>query len=315
MPKIKMINSFRPPRVFILLFLFSAIFVSLFKNTYALDKIVAIVNNDIITQKDLDDFLNFMRVQLSNEYRGQALEEKVRSLKMDLLNKLIEDKLILEQAKKNEIKVDESRIKARLAEFKSHYPSEAVFQKELVKQGLVQSDLERKMREQLLMYYVVDMEVRRKVTVRPEEVTSFYQANIKDFMTPEERHLEVVILENQDLANSFYYNYSRGEKLQDLAARYPLTVDEISVFKGGELRKDVEEQIFKLSLTEISRPINIGNKFYIFKLNDIIAPRQMSLSEAQDKIHLYLFDKKMQEQLAKWLDELKKKAYIQIKQN
>ena len=36
---------------------------------YAQDKIIAIVNNEVVTQKDLDDFLNFMRMQLSQEVR------------------------------------------------------------------------------------------------------------------------------------------------------------------------------------------------------------------------------------------------------
>ena len=67
---------------------------------YAQDKIVAVVNNDIITRKDLSDFMNFMRMQLSHQYKGKELDAKVAETKRGLLDKLIEDHLILQEAKK-----------------------------------------------------------------------------------------------------------------------------------------------------------------------------------------------------------------------
>jgi hypothetical protein len=48
---------------------------------YAQDKIVAIVNKDIITQKDLTDFINFARMQMLTEYKGEQLEAKIQAMK------------------------------------------------------------------------------------------------------------------------------------------------------------------------------------------------------------------------------------------
>lgn len=279
---------------------------------YAQDKIIAIVNNDIITQKDLNDFINFMRMQLSREYKGSELGKRIQSMKLDLQDRLIEDRLILQEAKKNDIKVDENRVKAKINEIKRRYPSDAEFQNDLAKQGLVQADIESKIREQLLMYNIVELKIRDKILVRPDEVTSFYNKNIKEFISSEERELEVFILESEDLANSFSYNLKSGQKSTDLATRYPFQVNNLQARKGGELRKDVEDVVFKLSIGEISKPIKIDDKYYIFKLNNKIASRQQTLPEVQDRIHAYLFEKKMQEELTKWLDELKQKSYIKI---
>ena len=55
---------------------------------YAQDKVVAIVNNEIITQKDLNDFLNYIRLQYSREVRGKALAEKLEAMRQDLLQRL-----------------------------------------------------------------------------------------------------------------------------------------------------------------------------------------------------------------------------------
>ena len=76
---------------------------------YALDKVIAVVNSEVITQKDLADFLNFMRLQYSRQFQGKALEEKVDSMKKDLLQRLIEDRLILQQAKLDKLSVEPSR--------------------------------------------------------------------------------------------------------------------------------------------------------------------------------------------------------------
>ena len=66
----------------------------------AKDKIVAVVNKEVITQKDLTDFMNFMRLQLSREFSGEVLEKKLSSLETDLLDRLIEDRLVLQEAKR-----------------------------------------------------------------------------------------------------------------------------------------------------------------------------------------------------------------------
>ena len=282
---------------------------------YAQDQIIAVVNNEVITQKDLNDFKHFMRMQLAREYEGSELEKQVKARETDLLDKLIEDRLILQEAKKSDIKIDDDKVKARLNEIRKHYASDEDFKNDLEKQGLVLADIESKIREQLLMYTVVERKVRDKVIIRPEEITHFYNDNLKEFVAPEERGLESVTLENADLARTFAYNLKSGQKLTDLAARYPVTVDTLRAAQGGELRKDIEEAVFKLGIGEITEPIKVNDKYYIFKLNDIIPPRQLTLSESQEKIHAFLFQEKMEEELVKWLKELKKQSYVKVTQN
>lgn len=282
---------------------------------FAQDKIVAIVNNDCITRKDLDDFVNFMKMRMSEKYNENQIEVKIAKIKSDLLDKLIEDRLILQEAKKSKVAVDENILKAKISEIKKRYPTDIEFQNELKKQGLVQADIEAKIREQILMYNIIEQKIRSKVIVRPDEVTSFYDKNKKDFTTPEERDLEVVVLENQDQANGFAYNFRSGLKLDDLASRYPIKLDKIKVSRSEELRKEIADVVFKLNVSEISDPVNVDGKYYIFKLDELVSSRQLSLSEAQEKIHNYIFEKKMQEELVKWLDELKKQSYIKIMQS
>lgn len=282
---------------------------------YAQDKVIAIVNNEVITQKDLADFLNFIRLQYSRQLQGKALEEKVTSMKRDLLQRLIEDRLILAQAKLDKVAIEPSRVKAKIDEIKKRYALESDFEHDLARQGLVRADLENKIGEQMLMYNLIERKVRSKVMIRPDEITSFYAQNRRQFLKPEERVLTLFILQDETIAKTVSYQLRLGAKLEELAAKYAFTIDKLSASAGQELRPEIEDTVFKLGIGEVSNPVKIDTQYFIFKLDDIIGSQQLSLTEAQDKIQVYLFEKKMQEELAKWLDELKKQSYIKILEN
>lgn len=282
---------------------------------FAQDKIIAIVNKDVITQKDLDDFINFTRLQLAAQYEGKELESRIQSMKLDLLNKLIEDRLITQNARKNGIRISPDRIKGRINEIKKGYGSDSEFQSALAKQGLVQADLEHKISEQLLMLTAIDQDVRSRIVINPSEVTDFYQENASVFILPEQREFESLALNDRPLANEIYDRIKSGEDLKAVADAYSLAANKLTCVLNGELRKDIEDAVFKMSPGEISRPIRIEDSYYLIKLDNIIPPRQQSLTEVQDRIYTMLFNMKMEESLAKWLDEMKKGSYIKILQS
>lgn len=295
--------------------IFTVFFVFAAGSLYAQDKVVAVVNNDIITQKDLNDFLNYMRLQYSREIKGKALEEKVEAMRLDLLQRLIDDRIILAQAKIEKMEIDSGRVKDKVNEIRRRYQSDSEMDSDLAKQGLVRADLENKIREQMLMYNVVEQKVRSKIMVWPEEITSFYNQNKQQFLKSEERVVTVIIFSDEDSAKIVSYQLKVGSKLEELATKYQFITDNLTVAQGQQLRSEIEETVFKLGLREVSEPVNIDARYYVFKLDGIVGSRQLSLDEAQGRIQAYLFDKKLQDALAKWLDELKKQSYIKILDN
>ncbi len=279
---------------------------------FAEDKIIAIVNKDVITQKDLDDFIHFPRVQLSGQFTERKLEDKIEGMKPDLLQRLIEDRLILQEEKKMGIKIDRNRIKARISEIRKNYGTDFGFQESLKKQGMVEADIESKIEDQLLMYNIIEGKIKTKIIIKPAEVTDFYTKNIPDFQAEEEREFDSIVVNSENTARDISRGLKEGKALGDLLKQYNLQANKVSAQRGRELRKDIEDALFKLNKDEVSEPLKIGDSFYIFKITNIIPPRQQSLSEVQDSIYSFLHDKKMQEELTKWLDELKKNAFIKI---
>ncbi len=308
-------------RIINFIFLFVLVFLTAFCMPattcclYAQDKVVAIVNNEIITQKDLNDFLNFMRMQYSRELKGKTLEEKLSSMKQDLLKRLIDERIMLQKAKDEKTIIDAARVKAKIDEIKKRYAQESDFELDLAKQGLVQADLENKIREQMLIYSIIEQKVRSKVAIRPDEITNFYNQNKGQFLKPEERILTIIILQDEGLAKTINYQLRLGAKLEDLAGKYSFATDILSASQGDQLRSEIEDTVFKLGIGEVSDPIEVDRQYYIFKLDNIIASQQMDLVQAQDKIREFLIEKKLQKTLTEWLDGLKKESYIKILEN
>lgn len=304
-----LIKNLRPYAVILLFFI-----IGIATSCFAQDKIVAIVNKDVITQKDLNDFINFTRMQLASEFKPREAEERIQSIRPELLTKLIEDRLILQEAKRNNIKVDEVRIRARIEELKERYGSNTDFEVALRGQGLVQADIESRIREQMLMYNIIEFKVRSKIRVSPREVTAFYQENAAEFKAEAELQIESISTANSQIADEIFNSRKESKGLEALVANGLVEINKMAVNKG-QLRRDIDDTVFKLNTGEMSKPIKINHKYYIFRLIDIIPARQLSLSEVRNGIYNLLFDKKMQEELTRWLDGLKKKSYIKIFEN
>ncbi|MFA5320090.1 MAG: peptidyl-prolyl cis-trans isomerase [Candidatus Omnitrophota bacterium] len=269
----------------------------------AQDSIAAIVNKEIITLKELSDYAGFVGVQ------DGAPSAKSRR---ELLNKLIEDRLILQEAKRSGLKADEPRIKARVEDIKSKYSSEAVFQQTLREQGLVQSDLEEKLREQLLMYEVINKQVKGKVNVDPQEITAYFEEDKNLFELPEERRLEYVITSEEEKAGRVYSALKDGKSLKEAAQSVGVTAGTLQMLRNGKFKKNIEDVVFNLKTGEFSYPLKAENEYYVFRVTGIVDPRRQQLDEVSDEIRDILFTRKFQEELASWLEKLKSKAYIKV---
>jgi len=277
------------------------------------DKIIAIVNNDIITQKDLNDFINFTRIQLRQQYSGKELESRIQAMKLDLIQRLVEDKLILQEAKRLNIITDESRINARIDEIKSGYRTDLDYRNALKQQGLVQADLEKKIKEQFLMFNVIEYRIKSRIVVSPSEVTDFFNTHGNELQIPEQRDLEVISAgEDLSKATEAYNSLKDGAPLEEVVKKYAFLMDVMNAAERGQFRKEIEDVIYRLKPQEYSQPVKIDSNYYIFRCRSIVSPRAQNLIEAREKIYTYLFNKKMEEEMGRWLDELKKKSYVKI---
>ena len=146
------------------------------------DAIIAIVNDDVITLKDLRQYIASIASQLRVENKSpEEIQQILGDYEQKGLDKLIEDKLILAAANDKGIQVRDDIVDKRLQEIKDRYPSEDDFLKAIGAEGMTVSDLQQKLTDQLKVKYEVDMEVRDKIFVNPQDVTDYYNKHTSDF--------------------------------------------------------------------------------------------------------------------------------------
>lgn len=283
-------------------------------NVYAAqDKIVAIVNKDTITQSDADAYLKVVILQLSQHYTGNELENRIKEEKEQLISRMTEDRIILQEAKKKGLAARPDKVKSRIEQLKSNYSSEIEFENSLKEKGLTVKDLEDKLNDQMIMREVIEREVRMKVVVSPDEVTRFYENNRESlFLEPESRTLDSVYLEDESSLDKLSEDLKNGVDFKDAAQRHRCAYARDTI-RRDELSLAVQESVFSLSVNEVSKPIKTDKGIYIFKLLEAHQPRIKPLSEAHQGIFNYLFEEKFAAMMSEWLEDLKAKAYILVK--
>lgn len=285
------------------------------------DGIVAIVNNDVITLRDLQEYINSVYLQLKTEdLSPQEIKAAMQELQANGIQKLIEDKLVLTEANQKNIEVPANFVDRRLEEIKAKYNSEDEFLNGLLSDGATVTDLRNRIRDQLKMKFLIDQEVRAKIFVNPQEVTEYYHKNSDRFQKPERLKVESIYVRKaantdaKEKAKQAIEQIKAGKNFLETAREYSDSPS-IGMIEKGQLRPVVEQVIFKLAVDEVSEVVEVNEGFYIFKVTQKFPAAIASLEEMKNKIYNDLFFDKYVKRLRKWIDKLKANAFIEIKSN
>jgi len=112
-------------RVYFLLVVLSILSAySAIANGEVVDKIVAVVNDEVITQSDVDESTLSFIADYRQRYGDEEAQKRIDEAKNDALNRLIEEKLILQEAKKRNVQIDEAEVEKRFQDAKKRFASE-----------------------------------------------------------------------------------------------------------------------------------------------------------------------------------------------
>ena len=150
----------------------------------------ATVNGQEIKRDDVD---KFYRTRVSPEGQEPSQEEAL-SLKLNVLDELINNEILLERAKKLNLEASDGEVEDKFTELKSPY-TEDEFQRQLKDRGVSVDDLKRDLRRQLSIQKLLNREVVAKITITDQDVSDFYSANKAQFNVaePQYRIAQIVV--------------------------------------------------------------------------------------------------------------------------
>lgn len=155
------------------------------------ERIVARVNNDVIFQSELDNYLRFVRSQTTLEDRVPT-EGGWDEIKKRILDQMVEEKILLQEAKKEEIEVTDEEVKTAYQNLRDKFPTKEEFNKEISRQGLTEVELKENLRKQLNILKLIEKNVKRKIQVTSKDVKEYYLKHKDEIKKSEEEAREEI---------------------------------------------------------------------------------------------------------------------------
>jgi parvulin-like peptidyl-prolyl isomerase len=296
------------------------------------EEIVAKVNGEIITRGELTKQREAIAAELEQKgVTGQTLNTEVGQRAADSLRDQIDQLLLVEKGKELNINVD-ADVNKRIAEIQSQSKVSDPDQfHEWIRQQTGENfeDFKLQMKNQLLTQRVIGEEVYRNVNVPKSDMQKYYDEHKTEFVRQESVSLREILVGVGDgspakvtaaeaKAKSLITRARGGEKFTDLARQFsdaPTAVNdgELGTFKRGQLRKEIEDIVFKQAKGFVSDPIRTPNGFEILRVEDHTAAGQATFDDVQAEINSKLAESRVQPKVREYLTQLRDNAFLQIK--
>jgi peptidyl-prolyl cis-trans isomerase SurA len=237
------------------------------------DRIVAIVDEEIILASDLEREAELYK--LEKEYAGETVGEITPEIRREMLERLIESKLIIAAAKQADLGVDEDAIRQsveeKIQQFVGHFGSMEVLKQELLRSGMTLEDLENEVRD----YYLAHLE---EMPAEADSVT------IADILVPVQPSLEVRQGIQTTIA-AVNAELGKGRSFSELAKEYSKgpnagrggTIGTVS--PGDLFDENLDRAAFSLSPGQVSEPIISSRGVHVLKLMALGEDGRRTLSQ------------------------------------
>ncbi len=323
----------------ITLWIFIFISLALFplKAVYAegqvLDRVVAVVNDDAITQSELDSYLRPLYEQMKKEYQGATLAEQFQEARNKLLNQVIEDRLVYQKAKEMKIEIKEAELDREMGQFKKRFKDESEFETAMQQGGFRLSAVKERLERQMMIRRLHDMEVRSRVIVTPVEVEAYYKEHAADFIEHTKVRVRSITMKKNDQAREKGLTdedtlrrmkdirkkiIETPERFAELANKnsedYQATQGGLADWvEPGAMIPVIDSVIFKLKKGEVSEIIESPMGYHLFRLEDRVEGKDRKFEDVRNEVYDLLYREKAKTRFDSWMEDLKHEAYISLR--
>ncbi len=291
-----------------------------------LDRVVAVVDRDVITWSELYKTMEF---ELADKLAGLSPKEKKKRLKMyekDFLEMLIDTKIQLNEAKRLNIGVSDKDLTSAINRIQLKYGlSKKEFLEALQKEGFTLQEYKKKVAEQIILSKLVNLEIRSKIIVTEGEIEEYIKTNGDSIDLSEGyrlRHIFFPAGTDEEKADA-RRKATKVMKLLDSGESFESVVRKFSegsdASEGGDLgfikKPDLAPEFLKviegLKVGEYSKPFWSGKGFHIIMLEGKSLPG--SEASLKKKVRRILIQEKLKKSLKNYLRSLRSKVFIEVK--
>ncbi|MBM9613375.1 SurA N-terminal domain-containing protein [Desulfobulbus rhabdoformis] len=299
------------------------------------DRSVAIVNNDTITLSEVNELGASFFKKVTEDSSPERLNEALYRARLTVIDKLIEKRLMIQEAQKLQIQVSDQDVEGALQRILSNnHTTLEQFRKELKTMGMSEKQYREELRDQILSSRLVNYEVRTKVVIPEEKILDYYDTHFVEQSAGGYYLRQIGCLWGRQVANGstptkdqarkkvqkVYDLAQEGKDFKTLARTYSDLANaedggDLGLFQLNELAPYIRDNVSQLKAGEISPIVATENSYLFFQVVSTekgkIIPKA-PYAEVKDQIKEKLSQQAMERRFKEWMQSIREKAYIKI---
>ncbi len=291
-----------------------------------LDGLAAVVNSDPITFSQVRELVGAKERAARESLKGEELMAKIKEVRLQAINDLIDRQLILQEFKKSGFKIPphfiEDRIQTLIRE--EFGGDRAAFIRTLAAQGYSLDRFKQIETDKMIVQAMRTQNVKSDVVVPASKVAEYYGKHREDYTTEEQIKLRMITLRKGEtgevrrkMIEEIREKIVGGAAFEDLAKMYS---EDSTQEAGGDwgwvnrrmLNENLTKIAFNLKAGKVSEIIELGNSYYLLYVEAKKNAATKPLAEVRDEIEKKLIQEERQKRQQVWIAKLRKKAYIKM---
>lgn len=297
------------------------------------DRVAAVVNDAIIMQSELDARMAPMRQEIRQIADPKERSRRAAKVQNQVLTEMINDELIVQAAQDSKIEVEPGEVNAAVDEIKRENKlDDAALAQVLAQQGFTMASYKSDLRKQILRLRATNQLVRPRVNVSNEDVRARYDQMQRRseavssirlshmlFKLPE-HPTEQQLAEAKERAAKAIARVRGGEAFAAVAGEMSdddgtkATGGELGWFERGSISPEWETVVFAMDKGEVRGPISGPQGLHVFTVQEVKRSDLKPFEELKEQLKAELTRRETDKQSRLWIEDLRKKAHIDIKQ-
>jgi len=296
------------------------------------DRVVGVVNGDMITLSDLDTAMPYYGMaNVLDEGNPLDKEIRLRQARKEVLDLLIEEKLLQSVARRFGITVDDEVIDKAIERMKQDGNiSDEQVKKELVEQGFTVEGYRHFLAVQIRRARIIEAAIKPQVSMTEEKVRNYYQSHADSYLMPEVRISQILIqVPSEPTAKDWEQakkkmtrvleRLNKGATFAETAAPYSddapsaSSGGDLGFFKKGEILPMLEGVVFNMAVGEVSGVVQSSQGLHLFKVTEKKQGLVLPFEEIKNRVMEDYYREEVIRLYAKWLEDLKSHSDVEKK--
>lgn len=310
-------------RLFLTLFLPSALLAPARAGAEIIERVVAKVNGQIITLSE------FQTRQVAAAQAARADPSTVgaflRQNNARILQDAIDEILLLQKAEDAGMKAPSQWIDEAIDGIRkeNNITSDEQFQEALAREGLTLEELRQNIERSIIRRYIVERDIRPKIEATDAEVQAEYEKlKATEFTKPATVSLQEILIPEEagglPLAREIVGRARAGEDFAALAKVHSASASranggDLGELKKGEIHPDLEKAAFSLPVGEVSDPLPVEGGYRIVKVTAKTSGSTTPFEAAKDRVHDRIMMTRFEKAYDEYMEELRKNAVVELR--